>query len=313
MSGKSKKLTIIINRNANFVLQYGQQALAVKIKTILHGHIESLHFAAPKSIPNLLDKADKETYLLIGGGDGTIHLAADHLMKTGVSFGVLPFGTMNLFARDIGLDPDPIKAIESYRHIRTRIIDTVQGNGKTFLCNAMIGIDPTLVKEREKARSGKKWYRIYHWPSFMARLVGALLGRKKHHLALIHDGEKDVVDIQALIVSNNCYIKDPESPEDRLKKNSLTDGKLAIYAVDTNSSAESLGLLARVVFGRWQADSAIQSFETTRLKVTNSKKRLHVMLDGELYYMTTPVKFAIIPKSLKLLVPDTATERSTPS
>lgn len=306
---KNKRYTIIVNRNASFVLRYGEEPLREKIGDVFRDRLAAVHFVHARSIPALFKQVDPETALLVGGGDGTIHLAANRLMKSGIPFGVLPFGTMNLFARDIGLAADPLAVMTDYLDIRKRVIDTVQGNGRVFLCNAMIGVDPALIEEREKARNTSRWY---YWPVFLAQLLAGFLHPEKRRLTLSYDNGVDVVNIQALIVSNNSYVKDPESSGDRLKKNSLTDGRLAIYAVDTESPAESLALLARLIAGRWQADPSVQSFETKRLVVFDGKKKLDVTLDGELYAMKTPVKFAIIPKSLELWIPVTATERSTP-
>jgi diacylglycerol kinase family enzyme len=91
--------------------------------------------------------------LVVGGGDGSIRTVADVLAGTGVPLGILPLGTLNHFARDLGIPTDLKEMVALIAAGKTRSIDVGEVNGETFINNSFIGLYPYLVLERERKRS----------------------------------------------------------------------------------------------------------------------------------------------------------------
>ena len=93
---------------------------------------------------------------MVGGGDGSIRAVAGVLADSDVPLGVVPLGTLNHFAKDLGI---PLKVEDAAATIaagRTRLVDLAEVNGETFINNSSIGIYPYMVIDRERRRAQHK-------------------------------------------------------------------------------------------------------------------------------------------------------------
>ena len=88
--------------------------------------------------------------VVVGGGDGTLATAAEIMMQADRTLGVLPLGTMNLLAKDLGLPLELEAAIAALAHGRVRRMDVAEVNSRLFLSHAVIGLYPRMVREREQ-------------------------------------------------------------------------------------------------------------------------------------------------------------------
>src|SRR6185503_16647759 len=99
--------------------------------------------------------------VVIGGGDGTVSAAADRAVRHGKPIGVLPLGTLNHFARDLGMPPDLRDAVRAIATGVVREVDVGEVNGRVFVNNSSIGVYPTVVRDRDEQRlrfgRGKWW------------------------------------------------------------------------------------------------------------------------------------------------------------
>src|SRR3954469_13335443 len=80
--------------------------------------------------------------LIVGGGDGTIGAAASALVGSDTRLGILPLGTLNHFARDLGLPAKLEEAAAVIAAGRERRVDVAEMNGRTFINNSAIGLYP---------------------------------------------------------------------------------------------------------------------------------------------------------------------------
>ena len=98
--------------------------------------------------------------IVAAGGDGTVSAVAANVAGTGIPLGVLPLGTLNHFARDLGLPFDVEEAVRVLKSGRAIAVDTGEVNGHTFMNNSSIGLYPRLVRYRnqQQHRLGRgKW------------------------------------------------------------------------------------------------------------------------------------------------------------
>jgi diacylglycerol kinase family enzyme len=90
--------------------------------------------------------------VVVGGGDGSVSAAASVLAGSNISLGILPLGTLNHFARDLGLPLELEGAVRLIAAGRVRLVDVGEVNGRVFLNNSSLGIYPHLVAERDRYR-----------------------------------------------------------------------------------------------------------------------------------------------------------------
>ena len=93
--------------------------------------------------------------LIVGGGDGTISAAAGALAGTGTALGILPLGTLNHFARDLGIPLDLDEAALTIARGKERRVDVAEMNGRTFINNSAVGLYPLMVIDRERSRAAR--------------------------------------------------------------------------------------------------------------------------------------------------------------
>jgi diacylglycerol kinase family enzyme len=124
----------------------------VEVRTIARGaSIADAIAAALEGRPDVL---------VAGGGDGTVSAAAAALADGDVVLGVLPLGTLNHFAKDLGIPLDLDAAAAAIVAGRTARVDVGEVNGRVFVNNSSIGLYPEIVldRERQRRRLGRgKW------------------------------------------------------------------------------------------------------------------------------------------------------------
>src|SRR5688572_9538807 len=89
--------------------------------------------------------------IVAAGGDGTVSAVAAGLAGTGTPLAVMPLGTLNHFARDLGMSKDLDECARAIARGETMPIDVGEVNGRVFINNASIGIYPEIVMERDAA------------------------------------------------------------------------------------------------------------------------------------------------------------------
>jgi len=238
--------------------------------------------------------------VVIGGGDGTLGCAAGILIARGsaAALGILPLGTHNHFAQQLGIPGDIPAAVRILAEGHQRRIDVATVNGITFLNNASIGLYPLLVRSREEEQ------RRYNFPKWLANLHAAMavLRRLRHHrLRVESEGVTQSIRTPLLFVGNNIYSLEGGHIGERA---ALDQGKLSLFAVASQTRRGALWFALRTLFGRADPARDFAALETSRdLTVSAHAHDIHVALDGELQRLQSPLRFAIRPRALRVVVP----------
>src|SRR6266481_9305295 len=99
--------------------------------------------------------------VVAGGGDGTVNAVASTLLGSEVALGVLPLGTLNDFAKDLGIPLDIEAATRNIFQGRQVSVDVGEVNGRIFLNNSSLGVYPRVVllqhEEEQKKKGLNKW------------------------------------------------------------------------------------------------------------------------------------------------------------
>src|SRR5215213_11850380 len=148
--------------------------------------------------------------LVVGGGDGTISAAASALVGTETLLGILPLGTLNHFARDLGIPTDLAEAARLIASRKERRVDVAEMNDRIFINNSAIGLYPLMVVDRDlqRRRLGRS--------KRLAMLVASARTLARFHrerLTLtVNEERKARLDTPLLFVGNNDYRLDFGAP-----------------------------------------------------------------------------------------------------
>ena len=235
--------------------------------------------------------------VVAGGGDGTMSTVASALAGTDMPMGVLPLGTLNHFAKDLGLPLDLGEAVKTIAARRTVKVDLGEVNGRTFLNNSSIGIYPDIVMEREALR--RQGYR--KWTAFVAATATILRNYRGLVVKITAGGPTEVARTPFLLVGNNEYQTDGIHLGARSR---LNGGSLSAYLAPRVHTRELPRLLVLALAGRAREHHILESFAARELRVeTPGRRSLRVALDGEVVVMTAPLHYRVRPMALRVIVP----------
>ncbi len=242
--------------------------------------------------------AKKHKRIVVAGGDGTISAAAQLLTGTITELAILPLGTLNHFARDLGIPSDLAEAAKLAVTGHARPVDIGEVNGKRFINNASVGLYPFMVRNRDAIRERRGW------PKWLAMVPAswAALSRLRHHRLRIDmgRGEKPVIT-PLLFVGNNHYSLEGGSVGCR---DSLSDGKLSVYAVSRAGRLALFWFGARTLIGRADRKQDFETLgDTGALSVHSPDRSLEIALDGEVQRLKLPLEFRIHLGGLNVAVP----------
>ena len=241
--------------------------------------------------------AEKPPVVVAAGGDGTVSAVAEALRGTGTALAVVPFGTFNHFAKDLGIPLDTDEAIRVLLDGRVVDVDLGEVNGRTFVNNASLGLYPGMVRTRDKLRR-----RFGH--SKRAAMAWAMLAaiRRTPLLTLTLQADREVQPCRSpfVFVGNNAYAMEGFDIGTRER---LDGGELSIYTTPRCSFLGLASLALRALAGRLHQAEDFDVAGARRLRVETPHTRLLVATDGEINIMDTPLEFRILPRALKVLVP----------
>lgn len=230
--------------------------------------------------------------IVVGGGDGTLGGAAAALAGK-AALGILPLGTRNHLARDLGIPADLAAAAKVIAAGHRRRIDLGRVNGRAFVNNASIGAYPQLVDERDERR-GPKWLATI--PA-----AWAVLRRMRHHRLRLDLGKGGrPIATPLLFVGNNRYALEAGRLGERA---ALDDGLLSVVAVAAQRRRELPGFVWRTLRGRGDARDFAAVGETSELTVAGHGRAIAIALDGEVARLALPLRFTLEARALEVLAP----------
>jgi YegS/Rv2252/BmrU family lipid kinase len=236
--------------------------------------------------------------VIVGGGDGTISAAASALAGTETTLGILPLGTLNHFARDLGLPTNIEEAVELVGGGSERRVDVGDMNNRPFINNSSIGLYARMVIDRDLQRA--KLGRNKRLAMIVAS-VRALIRFKHRRLTLtINDEAQARIDTPLLFVGNNIYRTDLGAPG---RRESIEEGELSVYVMRKKTRTGLIGASLRALFNRSRSDDLVEIEGVQRLRVGSHRHQLAVSLDGEVVRAAPPLDYRIRPRALRVIAP----------
>ena len=243
--------------------------------------------------------AEGAELILAAGGDGTINEIAEGVAFSNVPLGILPAGTANVLATEMGVDTRMERAAASLPAcIPTRVsmgrLHCMNGGERTrlFLMMCGIGLDATIVYNLSmplKARIGKLAYYITGF---------SLLGRDLDEFEVVVEGRRVMCSF-ALISKVRNYGGDLEIAQSTC----LLDDEFEVVLFEGRSTFRYLKYLARVAAHKVHGLKGVSLIRSTGVCITGAGKRVYVQADGELTGHL-PARVELVPDALTLLVPE---------
>lgn len=256
----------------------------------------------PAELPALAMKLAKQAgendVVIAVGGDGTVNAVAAAMRHSAATMGVVPLGTFNYFARALDISLEPERALDVVATGVPRVVGVGLVNDAVFLNNASLGLYTALIREREadKKRFGRR--RIVAMFS-AARVL--LRGRRPFRLNVDVDGAPGAIATPLVFVGNNPV---------QLKELGFAEiaepDHLVVVVLKPVSRWRMLGLVIRAFFGRLARADELDAVSVSALELSGNRKRLDVVVDGEIVPMTMPLSFSFDATALRVLAPAVA-------
>jgi YegS/Rv2252/BmrU family lipid kinase len=239
-----------------------------------------------------MDRGQKQ--FIAAGGDGTINHVIQPMVHGEASLGILPLGTFNHFARDLGIPLDWRAALETALRGDLRQVDSARVNERFFINNISLGLYPEAVTHREKFR-GRSRLQAYRYA-----MVNTLRNPKRVSLMIDAPHQLRAIRTHFFMVSVNPY--DLSKVGFEARRVSMEGGELSVVWFPEMPLLRFVRVVARYLRGRVSAEDGLHTLRTTQLKVT-SRHSIKLGMDGEVFSMQSPLVITVAPRSLLVRVP----------
>jgi diacylglycerol kinase family enzyme len=235
--------------------------------------------------------------VIVGGGDGTVSSAAAALMGKEQALAILPAGTMNLFARGLGIPLSLDAAMEAFAHGQLRAVDMASANGRPFIHQFSIGMHAEMVGMRDSMEFASRLGKIR---ASIQAAFATLLNPPSLKIALKIGDAEILTRTTAISITNNLFGEGHLPYADR-----PDGGVLGIYVTVARGKGQLARLLLNIARGRWRDNPHIEIHESESaiLKLLSRRGKRLCVMDGELLPLARETTFEIHKKVLNVLVP----------
>lgn len=299
------RITAVLNPKSGSLRTDDPHRLGMRLESLFAEQGHDLDYLMPDG-PDLIETlqglaADPELDAIIAcGGDGTASAAAGIAWEHGKAIGILPGGTMNLFARSLGIPLDVDLAAEALALGRPGTVDIATVNGRPFIHQLSVGLHPKTVKLR----------RAFSYNSRIGKMVAsaraflASIGKPPvFHVDITTKDGRWSGPLSALSVSNNPYGPGHLPYPDR-----LDSGLLGIYTAEPLDRRQSLQIAADMTLGSWDANPFLKRQLSPEAEISFPDLALSAkaVIDGELVPLERTLVFKLHAGALKVLMPKRA-------
>jgi len=235
--------------------------------------------------------------ILVGGGDGTVSAAARRLGGTGIALGILPMGTFNLAARDLGV---PLEIEAAARFLATAevfCIDVLDVSGHSCLCTTILGFYPEYSNVFEKRDHGGHW-----WKKALKLLTGLRTSfLNSRPLTLSWDGDGGT---GAARTKFSAFVPGRYQDSAGLipARTDFCSGKMTAYIGTHSHPSEALRGILDYMLGRHEQNPGLELVTASHMTLRAARRTsCDVMLDGEILRLQFPIHLRIQPGHLKAL------------
>jgi diacylglycerol kinase family enzyme len=295
----------LFNRDGGTFRTTDMDAYAKKAEQIFRdaGDEIDCDIVAGQDIVAALERAAAEPgveALIAGGGDGTISAAAGIAWKAGLPLGVVPAGTMNLFARTLKIPLDIWAALDALATGEVMNADIGTADGRPFVHQFSAGMHARMVRLRDamtyRSRLGKIAANI-------RASMNVMLDPPKFELVFDADGRREHRIVSAVNVSNN-----PFGDNSLMFSDAVDSGHLGFYLTDPLRPVGAARLAFDILRGKLRQNAAVTEMHARAvdLHFPRLRHKANCVVDGELLPLGRNVEIRLHPGELKVIVPQDA-------
>lgn len=294
---------VLVNAKGGTVRDRGRAAIGAEIASAFeeHGAEADIGFIHPRDLgPRIraaLDGKHPSEAIYVGGGDGSLSSAAGLMAGSGVALGALPLGTMNLFARGLGVPLAIGEAAGALIEAEREKIDLLDINGHPVLMHASVGLQPKIIRTREMLPYRTRFMRLTNgviaWIRATRRLSPVRISGRTGEGSF----ERTAA---AILISNNRL---PEGLAETPVSHDMTAGEIAVYICASYRRADLVRLALATSLGTWRDSDLVEEIVTGRLDIASDRRNLLMSLDGELVRLDAPLECRLRRRALTVLMP----------
>lgn len=235
--------------------------------------------------------------VIAAGGDGTIRSVAAEVAGTKAKMAVVPCGTFNFFARTHSIPEDQAEALRLAITGVSKPIRLGDVNGNIFLINASLGLYAKSIQERELStkRFGRKQLVV-----IFSTIRSLLQSHRLLHVRLKNDNFQSEIKTPMIFIGNNALqLRNLSLPVAKGFKHDL----LAVVTLKPVRGWEMLRVIFRGITKTLGKEERLDQFSTDNLVITTKRSPQMVALDGEMFYINSPLTVQALPDALHLIVP----------
>ena len=292
------KRAVVANIKGGTAMGMSKQDVRAAFRQAWGGDVH-VAFAHGDDLPDVMRRTfenDRFSQVVVAGGDGTVSLAAKLSVETDKPFGVVPLGTMNLFARTLDLPLERDGAIRAMRDPVIEQVDCGEVNGEVFVNHVSLGFHPQLVRMRDAIPRGSRLKRMLNGTRVYLRLM-------RHHkrIQLTVDGDFEPFGAKAgLVVVSVNPIK--EGTAQIPHPDGQQASEFGLY-VSTHASAWDLNKVVWRLLNGTLTESEHVAFRRTKRVTVKTPTAVHMSVDGEVRVIETPIECRMLAGRLSVLVP----------
>lgn len=289
---------VILNPRSGYVARHGVDHVCALIRQTL-----------PEAQVHILQQHDDITARCIAfveqgvscvaaaGGDGTVNSVARNLVGTSTPLGVIPAGTLNHFARDVGVGRHVDDALRILAHGYVLPVDVATVNDHVFVNNSSIGLYPRMVEIRERYEQ-----RLGKWPALIQATL-LIFREAQPSVVQVSDGSNRLsVRTELVFVGNNQYELDLLHLGQRAR---IDAGELCCFILEVPNRAHLWRHIFRYLRDKQPKRHFLRTLEVTELTVIpRSPGSVEVAADGEVFQLTAPLEYRVLSRALRVVVPE---------
>ena len=297
-AASEQRVTVVINAQAG---AHGTEDVSTRLRELFAARNIEIDIVSMPQIEAACS-VGPGAIIVAAGGDGTVSTVASRLAGSSTRLGILPLGTLNHFAQDVGIPLDLEQAVATVAAGRTTALDVGEVHGRVFVNNCSLGVYPSIVQGRDELRRRGHW----KWTAFILATLRVI--RRQHRLLvrLEADGDSSIWRTPFVMVGNNEY----DVAGLRVAGRSRLDKSLLFAYIAPGVHVRDLPrILLKELFERILHRAAAPSdtfrvFSAKDLWIdARGRRTVHVALDGEVAMMELPLHFRSRASALNVLVP----------
>ena len=278
-------------RRREIIKAFQDAGAECEIQFVAGGQLEQAIADAASSGPDAV---------VVAGGDGSLGAAASALLDSDVKLGLLPSGTFNHLAKDLGIPLAIAEAAAAIVAGDTRKIDVGEVNGRFFVNNSSVGVYPMMVALRDRIGDQRGWGKVRSVPVACWAVMRRFPARR---MTITAAGYSKTLRTPLVFVGNNRYDIGPGGIGQR---ESIAGGEIWVYVSNAASRLRLVWMALKTVVRGSHASADLEEHGASAITIAAGSHRLRVAIDGEVVTLRSPLNYRVRPGALTVLVPKEA-------